>query len=114
MSMSQKYIELQIDNPNEAVMLLGMSDANITLIEETYGVQIITRGEVIQIAGENEEKKKLKEIRKIVSEREINTSSHNRNSCAISKLITYIENGYSSKEFMHDALLAKKYKTHGK
>lgn len=54
MSMSQKYIELQIDNPNEAVMLLGMSDANITLIEETYGVQIITRGEVIQVAGEDE------------------------------------------------------------
>ncbi len=58
MSMSQNYIELQIDNPNEAVMLLGMSDANITLIEETYGVQIITRGEVIQIAGEHQENKK--------------------------------------------------------
>lgn len=58
MSMPQNYIELQIDNPNEAVMLLGMSDANITLIEETYGVQIITRGEVIQIAGEQVENKK--------------------------------------------------------
>ena len=56
--MSQNYIELQIDNPNEAVMLLGMSDANITLIEETYRVQIITRGEVIQIAGEQVENKK--------------------------------------------------------
>lgn len=57
MSMSEKYVELQIDNPNEAVMLLGMSDANITLIEETYNVQIITRGEVIQIAGDDLEKK---------------------------------------------------------
>ena len=57
MSMSEKYVELQIDNPNEAVMLLGMSDANITLIEETYSVQIITRGEVIQIAGDDLEKK---------------------------------------------------------
>ena len=47
--MSEKYVELQIDNPNEAVMLLGMSDANITLIEETYSVQIITRGEVIHV-----------------------------------------------------------------
>lgn len=55
--MSEKFVELQIDNPNEAVMLLGMSDANITLIEETYGVQIITRGEVIQIAGDNEAQK---------------------------------------------------------
>lgn len=57
MSMSEKYVELQIDNPNEAVMLLGMSDANITLIEETYNVQIITRGEVIQIAGDDLDKK---------------------------------------------------------
>ncbi len=57
MSMTEKFVELQIDNPNEAVMLLGMSDANITLIEETYGVQIITRGEVIQIAGDDSAKK---------------------------------------------------------
>jgi phosphate starvation-inducible protein PhoH and related proteins len=55
--MTEKFVELQIDNPNEAVMLLGMSDANITLIEETYGVKIITRGEVIQIAGEENAKK---------------------------------------------------------
>ncbi|MGN7476621.1 PhoH family protein [Solibacillus silvestris] len=55
--MPEKYVELQIDNPNEAVMLLGMSDANITLIEETYDVQIITRGEVIQIAGDDSDKK---------------------------------------------------------
>ena len=52
--MSEKLVELQIDNPNEAVMLLGMSDANIRLIEETYKVQVITRGEVIQIVGEDE------------------------------------------------------------
>lgn len=57
MSMTEKFVELQIDNPNEAVMLLGMSDANITLIEETYDVQIITRGEVIQIAGDDLAKK---------------------------------------------------------
>ena len=55
--MSEKLVELQIDNPNEAVMLLGMSDANITLIEDTFHVQIITRGEVIQIAGEDEQLK---------------------------------------------------------
>lgn len=58
MSMSEKFVELQIDNPNEAVMLLGMSDANITLIEETYGIQIITRGEVIQIVGDDAARKK--------------------------------------------------------
>jgi len=85
MSMSEKYVELQIDNPNEAVMLLGMSDANITLIEETYSVQIITRGEVIQIAGDDLEKKNqayavlealLKVIRKNINidQRDVSTA----------------------------------------
>ncbi|WP_042478237.1 PhoH family protein [Bacillus ndiopicus] len=52
--MSENISQLQLDNPNEAVMLLGMSDANIKLIEETFKVQVITRGEVVQIAGNEE------------------------------------------------------------
>lgn len=55
--MSEQLSILQVENPNEAVMLLGMKDANIKLIEETFKVQIITRGEVIQITGEQEAKK---------------------------------------------------------
>lgn len=55
--MSEKTLELLVDNPNEAVMLLGMSDANVKLIEETFNVQIITRGGLIQIAGEDDDKK---------------------------------------------------------
>ncbi|WP_332646934.1 PhoH family protein [Lysinibacillus sp. 54212] len=55
--MSEKMSELIVDNPNEAVMLLGMSDANLKLIEETFDVHIITRGGVIQIAGEDEQHK---------------------------------------------------------
>ena len=55
--MSDKMSELLVDNPNEAVMLLGMSDANVKLIEETFEVQIITSGGNIQIAGENDDKK---------------------------------------------------------
>ncbi|KGR81500.1 PhoH family protein [Lysinibacillus odysseyi] len=55
--MSEKMSELLVDNPNEAVMLLGMSDANVKLIEETFSVQIITRGGLIQIAGEDHDKK---------------------------------------------------------
>lgn len=57
MMMLENMSELQVDNPNEAVMLLGMSDGNITLIEETFDVQIITRGELIQIAGQDNNKK---------------------------------------------------------
>lgn len=85
MIMSEKLVELQIDNPNEAVMLLGISDGNITLIEETFKVQIITRGEVIQIAGEDEQQKRnaslvlealLKVIRKNINidQRDVTTA----------------------------------------
>ena len=55
--MSEKMLELLVDNPNEAVMLLGMSDANLKLIEETFNVQIITRGELIQIVGDSDKSK---------------------------------------------------------
>ena len=68
--MSEKLSELQVENPNEAVMLLGMADANIKLIEETFQVQIITRGEIIQITGEEEAKKHatalLSELLKVI------------------------------------------------
>lgn len=59
----RKMSELLVGNPNEAVMLLGMSDANLKLIEETFNVQIITRGELIQIAGDvDENKERVTEI----------------------------------------------------
>jgi len=54
--MSEHLTVLQVDNPNEAVMLLGISDANMKLIEEALHVHIITRGEQIQLAGEEEAK----------------------------------------------------------
>nr|WP_106780001.1 PhoH family protein [Lysinibacillus timonensis] len=60
--MSEQMSVLQVENPNEAVMLLGMRDANIKLIEETFNVQIITRGEVIQVSGEEEPKKHVTEL----------------------------------------------------
>ena len=57
--MSENKTELLVDNPNEAVMLIGMSDGNLTLIEEALNVRIITRGEVVQITGEDEHNKQL-------------------------------------------------------
>ncbi|MGE7675879.1 PhoH family protein [Lysinibacillus sp. NPDC094403] len=54
--MSEHLTVLQVDNPNEAVMLLGISDANMKLIEEALQVHIITRGEQIQLAGEEDSK----------------------------------------------------------
>jgi phosphate starvation-inducible protein PhoH and related proteins len=55
--MTEKMLELHLNDPNEAVSLLGMGDKNISLIEETYDVKIITRGEMIQVAGEDPFKK---------------------------------------------------------
>jgi len=60
--MSEQLSVLQVENPNEAVMLLGMKDANIKFIEETFKVQIITRGEVIQITGEEDAKNNAKAL----------------------------------------------------
>ena len=57
--MSEKISALAVDNPNEAVMLIGIGDANLKLIEEVFQVQVITRGESIQIAGNNDDNKEL-------------------------------------------------------
>ncbi|WP_397539360.1 PhoH family protein [Rummeliibacillus pycnus] len=52
----QQPIQLQMQDPNEAVMLLGISDANLKLIEEAFQIQMITRGDSIVIVGEEENK----------------------------------------------------------
>lgn len=52
--------QFSIGNPNEAVMLFGMSDANIKLLEETFNVQIVSRGEVIHINGEEPQIQRVK------------------------------------------------------
>lgn len=52
----QQPIQLTLKDPNEAVMLLGISDVNLKLIEETYDIQMITRGDAIIIVGDEEQK----------------------------------------------------------
>ncbi|MGM7635607.1 PhoH family protein [Bacillus sp. Hm123] len=47
----KNIMNLQLDNPNEAQALLGVSDKNLTILEEEFNVSIITRGETIHIAG---------------------------------------------------------------
>lgn len=58
----QQQTVLQLDNPNEAIMLLGISDANMKLIEESLKVHVVTRGEQIQLVGEEENKEKATEL----------------------------------------------------
>jgi len=50
--LEKKVIQLHIEDPNEAVMLLGISDQNIKLIEEQLAISIMTRGETISISGD--------------------------------------------------------------
>ncbi|WP_301108138.1 PhoH family protein [Sporosarcina sp.] len=52
--MSEQTIQLHIEEPNEAIMLLGISDQNMNLIEEELNIAIRTRGETITISGEEE------------------------------------------------------------
>ncbi|WP_102691292.1 PhoH family protein [Rummeliibacillus pycnus] len=52
----QQPIQLQMQDPNEAVMLLGISDVNLKLIEEAFRIQMITRGDSIVIVGEEDNK----------------------------------------------------------
>ncbi len=47
-------LELHVKDPNEAVLLLGISDNHMTLIEEALNIQIITRGEIIRLSGSEE------------------------------------------------------------
>ncbi|MER2079445.1 PhoH family protein [Psychrobacillus psychrotolerans] len=47
-----KQLDINLQDPAEAVMLLGISDKNVKLIEAELKVQLITRGEQIQIIGD--------------------------------------------------------------
>lgn len=50
--MQEEHTELHVQEPNEAILLLGISDGNMKLIEQELAVKIITRGESIRLVGE--------------------------------------------------------------
>ncbi|QUW22217.1 PhoH family protein [Sporosarcina sp. Marseille-Q4063] len=52
--MTERLIQLHVEDPNEAVMLLGNSDQNMKLIEEELGLSIMTRGDSITLNGDAE------------------------------------------------------------
>lgn len=49
--MSEQQLQLHLEDPNEAIMLLGISDQNIKLIEENLSVAVLSRGETISLKG---------------------------------------------------------------
>ncbi len=52
--MNERLIQLHVEDPNEAVMLLGNSDQNMKLIEEELSLSIMTRGDSITLNGDAE------------------------------------------------------------
>ncbi|MFJ7933619.1 PhoH family protein [Sporosarcina sp. NPDC096371] len=82
--MDEQLIQLHVEDPNEAVMLLGISDQNLKLIEEALNIAILTRGDTISLSGEEENRNSaralleqlLKVIRKGVNinQRDVSTA----------------------------------------
>ncbi|MGB5946104.1 PhoH family protein [Paenisporosarcina sp.] len=66
----EQLTELHVQDPNEAILLLGISDGNMKLIEQELGVQVITRGESIRLVGEVENtetaKKLIEQLLKVI------------------------------------------------
>lgn len=66
----EQLTELHVQDPNEAILLLGISDGNMKLIEQELGVQVITRGESIRLVGELENtataKKLIEQLLKVI------------------------------------------------
>lgn len=54
--------QLHIEDPNEAVMLLGISDQNMKLIEEALDLSIMTRGDTISLEGPEQNRLLAKEL----------------------------------------------------
>jgi phosphate starvation-inducible protein PhoH and related proteins len=49
-----KTINVQLENPSEAIALLGNADSNVKIIEEELEVSIVTRGESVSLSGDEE------------------------------------------------------------
>lgn len=49
-----KTIDLQIENPNEALNLFGNSDSHLKMLEQELAVSVITRGETVTVSGDSD------------------------------------------------------------
>jgi phosphate starvation-inducible protein PhoH and related proteins len=54
MTVNLKTINVQLENPAEAIALLGNADSNLKIIEEELQVSIVTRGESVSLSGDEE------------------------------------------------------------
>ncbi|MGX6442793.1 PhoH family protein [Neobacillus sp. K501] len=54
MTINLKTMNVQLENPAEAIALLGNADSNLKIIEEELEVSIVTRGESVSLSGDEE------------------------------------------------------------
>ncbi|TYS19509.1 PhoH family protein [Rossellomorea vietnamensis] len=54
MSDELKTTNIQLDNPNEAIALFGVSDSHLKSMESELSISIVTRGESVYISGEEQ------------------------------------------------------------
>ncbi|MCR2820437.1 PhoH family protein [Lederbergia panacisoli] len=52
MSEEISTVKIEIENPDEALVLFGNADINLKLLEEQFNVTIVTRGETLNLSGE--------------------------------------------------------------
>ncbi|SDN09038.1 PhoH family protein [Sediminibacillus halophilus] len=57
-----KTIDLQLENPNEALTLFGTEDRHLKQIEQHLNVSIVTRGEQVSVSGTPEDIQLIEEI----------------------------------------------------
>jgi phosphate starvation-inducible PhoH-like protein len=53
MTEEQKMLNLQLESPNEALALFGISDSNLKVLEDELNISIVTRGGTISVGGES-------------------------------------------------------------
>ncbi|MBW8348153.1 PhoH family protein [Bacillus sp. IITD106] len=52
MSAEMTTVKIEIENPDEAVVLFGNADINLKTLEDQFNVTIVTRGETLNLSGE--------------------------------------------------------------
>jgi phosphate starvation-inducible protein PhoH and related proteins len=62
MSEELNTTNIQLDNPNEAIALFGVSDSHLKSMENELSVSIVTRGESVYISGEEKDVETAQEI----------------------------------------------------
>lgn len=60
--LDNSFSELHLEDSNDTILLVGISDSNTKIIEEAFDVQIITRGETIRISGDEEKRQVVKQL----------------------------------------------------